>query len=59
MRWLRPEWWQYLLAPPARDTRRWVAFRCRMDGHPRGVVWFNAVGTEPDMRCKVCGDDLG
>ena len=32
---------------------------CEMQGHPPGVVWYNAGGYEPDMRCKRCGKDLG
>lgn len=34
-------------------------FACRWRGHPAGVYWFTSTGTEPDMRCKGCGEDLG
>lgn len=55
-----------------REFRQWVlskhepdygsklhAMICRMQGHPHGVIWYNATGLEPDMTCKNCGDDLG
>ena len=47
--------WKYSLSKPF----SWNAFFCRMRGHPCGVVYYNATGTEPDMTCKNCGDDLG
>jgi hypothetical protein len=63
-RWVDPWWWQYLL--DNHDYRHpnliwpgWTKFRCRIKGHPGGVWFFNAGGTEPDMTCKNCGDDLG
>ncbi len=31
---------------------------CRINGHKKGPVWFNAGGFEPDMSCKNCGDQL-
>ena len=31
---------------------------CRYKGHPDGVWWYNLNGSEPDMHCKNCGDDL-
>lgn len=34
-------------------------FLCRLRGHPNGVWWYNLHGSEPDMRCKDCDDDLG
>jgi hypothetical protein len=61
MRWLRPEWWAYLFEKSRRpDWCSWpVRLWCRYWGHPVGVVWYNAGGLEPDMRCTRCGDDLG
>ena len=42
---------------------RWANYlsrcRCRATGHPCGVVFYNAGGTEPDMTCVGCGEDLG
>jgi len=46
---------KYLFAKP-------ISFKtilCRLRGHPHGVIWYNANGNEPDMHCRVCGDDLG
>ena len=54
-RWLTVSWWQYLLT----DCKGWENFWCRAKGHPCGVVWYNAGGDEPDMRCQDCGENLG
>jgi hypothetical protein len=59
MYWLTLEWWHYLLSRPRRGDSFWIAFRCRIRGHPEGVAWFNPGALEPDMHCKNCGDDLG
>lgn len=32
---------------------------CRAKGHPKGEVFFNVYGDEPDHRCRTCGEDLG
>jgi len=48
-------WCKYLFSKPF----SFRALICRWRGHPCGVVWYNAGGTEPDMHCKNCGDDLG
>jgi len=61
MKWFYPSFWKYLLSKP-RDpsyTNWWVRFWCRARNHPDGVWWFNPCGTEPDMHCKRCSDDLG
>jgi hypothetical protein len=54
-----------------RDGRKWLLARphgylglfrtawCRLRGHPAGVVFYDPIGTEPDMTCKNCGDNLG
>ena len=55
MAWFAQAWWDYLLAKPA----SWLTFWCRLRGHPYGVIWYNLQGTEPDMTCTNCGDDLG
>jgi hypothetical protein len=52
--WFTGAWWRYLLARP----RSWTAFWCRAIGH-QGPVWYNPGGTEPNMHCVNCGDDLG
>jgi hypothetical protein len=52
-------WWFYILEKPASDCSWPRAIVCRMRNHPKGVVWFNPSGLEPDMHCKNCGDDLG
>jgi len=57
--WFTKSWWKMLLEKPAEDVNRWISFWCRAKGHKCGVVYYNACGTEPDMHCKNCGDDLG
>jgi len=52
--WFNKDWWGYLLQKPC-DIRKVI---CRIKGHPAGVIWFNVGGTEPDMRCKNCKDEL-
>ena len=47
-------WIKYLFE----DCEGWTNFWCRARGH-KGVVWYNLNGTEPDMHCKHCGEDLG
>jgi hypothetical protein len=59
MKWLTIWWYKYLLEPKQHDTSWFTAIRCRMNGHKCGVVYYNPTGVEPDMHCKVCGDDLG
>jgi hypothetical protein len=54
-RWFTRRWWQSLL----RGCRDWQHFRCRVRGHPHGVVWYTLSRDEPDMRCVDCGEDLG
>jgi hypothetical protein len=58
-RWIYLEWWRYLLMPARRGDSWWIAVRCRMKGHPNGVVWYNTGALEPNMHCQDCGDDLG
>ena len=63
MDWFSRDWWGYLLFgvdyPRKKRRPAWLTFFCRLRGHPRGVVWQNCAGLEPDMTCKDCGDDLG
>lgn len=35
-----------------------VRYWCRRIGYPNGIVYYNS-GSEPDMSCKDCGEDLG
>ena len=38
----------------------WIKrFYCRLHNHPEGSIYYNPGGTEPDDRCKNCGDRLG
>lgn len=55
LNWFYMDWWKYLLMKP----RSWTAFWCRSKGHPYEVWWYNPGGSEPDMHCKNCDDDLG
>jgi hypothetical protein len=32
---------------------------CRLRGHPKGMIFYNPGGYEPDGRCKTCGEDIG
>jgi hypothetical protein len=56
--WFTYSWWDYLFEKPLgeRPLERIV---CRIKGHPRGEVFFNPCGSEPDHRCKDCGDFIG
>lgn len=53
-RWFTAYWWKYLLEKPCNRTKFW----CRIKGHPDGPIWYNINGTEPDMRCQNCKDEL-
>jgi len=58
-RWLYLGWWAYLFSSPLGDEpiRRII---CRARNHPCGPIYydFRPSATEPDMRCKNCGDEL-
>ncbi len=58
-KWFTRGWWEYLLEKKQPGYSWWTVIRCRMKGHPAGVVWYNSDGLEPDMHCRNCGDDLG
>lgn len=62
MKYLTLTWWRYVLD----DSRsnhgyaNWLhRFLCRWHGHRCGVWFYNTAGSEPDYRCKGCGEDLG
>ncbi len=61
-KWLSISWYQYLFTDLkwADDGRfhKLEVILCRIKGHPRGRVFFNAGGWEPDNSCKDCGDEL-
>jgi hypothetical protein len=57
MRWFDKEWWAYLFKPRVDKSISMLAvMKCRMQGHPCGVVWYNYSASEPDYTCKFCGD---
>ena len=49
---------KYLFAKKVSDINWLIVLWCRWRGHPAGVVWHNIGGLEPNMTCKICGDDL-
>lgn len=52
--WLCWGFWRYCW-----EAKSWRQFWCRARNHPNGVWYFNPGGTEPDMRCVDCGENLG
>jgi len=60
-----PEWgeWRYFL----KDFHWWQLFEetklerlwCRFKGHPKGEVYWNPGGDEPDHHCSTCGENIG
>jgi len=57
--WFHKGWWEYLFENKSPHESWLRVIWCRMQGHPTSVVWYNPGGTEPDMTCTGCGDDLG
>lgn len=61
-KWLTRTWWRYLLddSRADKDYGTWLSRAwCRLEHHRCGVWFCNVGGTEPDYRCKGCGEDLG
>lgn len=57
---LRNPWSGDWITNPFARPVNWLArVICRWRGHPAGVYFYNVGGTEPDMHCKGCGEDLG
>lgn len=58
--WFSWDWWSYLLRKPDNEDfcGFWERFFCRAKGHPKGMIFYNPMGSEPDGRCKICGDYL-
>jgi hypothetical protein len=50
---------KYLFSKKNPDCNWFTVIKCRLNGHPKGVFWYNPSGLEPNMTCRVCGDDLG
>lgn len=59
MKWFSYNWYKYLLEKPKGNVEWIRTIICRAKGHPAGVWWYNINGSEPDMHCKNCGEDLG
>lgn len=64
MKWLSPWWYQYLFSDlkwAYGEAWYWPlkVIVCRIKGHPRGWVYYNPGGMEPDYSCKDCGDEIG
>lgn len=53
-RWFNPNFWMYLF----KNNSGIKNIICRARGHGK-VVWYNPNKLEPDMRCRICGEDLG
>jgi hypothetical protein len=53
LKWFDYSYWVFLLEKPC----TWTKFWCRINGHKCGPIWFSW-GTEPNMKCKNCGDEL-
>lgn len=51
----RRRWWWSDLWEETRPER----IICRFRGHPKGMIFYNPGGYEPDGRCKTCGEDIG
>ena len=56
-----PAFWPYVFGPDQHYgwTNKWMRALCRLAGHPRGPIWFNPGGDEPNYHCWTCGDDTG
>lgn len=55
MKWFDKGWWEYLLEKPLTLKK----FLCRISEHKSGPWYYNSTGSEPDMTCRNCGDNLG
>jgi len=51
-------WWKYVFEKPCYGSSWLRSIWCRINKHPRGPVYYNPTGFEPDMTCKDCGDEL-
>jgi hypothetical protein len=49
---------KYLFEKKNPDYSWFRVLKCRIQGHKKGVIWYNVSGIEPDMTCRGCGDNL-
>lgn len=49
---------KYLFSKKSPDYSWFRVLKCRIQGHKKGVIWYNVSGIEPDMTCRGCGDNL-
>ncbi len=59
MKWFTRTWYIYLFENLHGELLRTKITKiiCRIKQHPCGPIYY-CHGTEPDMRCKNCGDEL-
>lgn len=60
-KWLTYDWYAYLFAPASdyySDMTFWRTLKCRLQGYPRGEIYYNSGGLEPNGHCKDCGDEI-
>lgn len=53
------DWWSYIFEEKNPEVSWFRVIICRWKDHPHEIVYYNFQGTEPDMRCSNCRDDLG
>jgi hypothetical protein len=57
-RFLSRWWWAGLFRCRDHGYGLWRNVWCWVRGHG-AVRWYNVSGSEPDMRCRYCGEDIG
>lgn len=53
--WFTSGRWKFVITDETKVNR----ILCRLRGHPRGEIYYNPGGYEPDHRCKDCGEEIG
>ena len=48
--------WAWIKLTDETKGRRLI---CRLRGHPKGEVYYNPGGFEPDHHCQTCGEGIG
>jgi hypothetical protein len=57
---LRPAYLAWMLSRPEPGCAPYPrVVWCRFRGHPRGEVYYNPGGLEPDHSCRDCGETIG
>lgn len=58
--WFFASWYRYIFqkADNPDFCSTWERYWCRINGHPKGPIYHNVNGLEPDYRCKICGDEI-